>query len=90
MWNGVVIAESNDCVTVEGNFYFPPESVKREYLEESKSTSVCPWKGTANYYNIAVNGERSKDVAWSYLDPKEAASYFKGYIAFWRGVEVEP
>jgi uncharacterized protein (DUF427 family) len=88
-WNGAVIAESDSCVEVEGNCYFPRGAVKMEYLEESATTSVCPWKGMANYYNVIVNGETNKDAAWYYPDPKEAAESMRDHVAFWRGVEVE-
>jgi uncharacterized protein (DUF427 family) len=89
IWRGTVIAESSDCEVVEGNYYFPPDSVHKELLKPSDTTSVCPWKGTANYHSIVVDGELNKDAAWFYADPKEAAKHIKGYVAFWRGVEVE-
>lgn len=89
IWNGVVIAESDKTIVVEGNHYFPPESVNREYLRESSTHTVCPWKGTASYYTIEVNGKTNPDAAWYYPDPKPAASNIKGYIAFWRGVQVQ-
>ena len=87
-WNGQTIAESDDTVVVELNHYFPIESVKREFLEESNTTSMCHWKGTANYYSLKVNGETNVDAAWYYAEPKEAASQIRGRIAFWKGVEV--
>jgi uncharacterized protein (DUF427 family) len=89
IWNGVVIAESNDGVVVEGNYYFPAAAVKPEYLQESTTNSVCPWKGTASYYNIVVDGQVNPNAAWYYSDPKPAAAEIKGRIAFWRGVKVE-
>ena len=88
IWNGSTIAESQDTIVVEGNHYFPAEAVARQYLADSKHTSVCGWKGTANYYSINVGGELNKDAAWYYADPKPEASEIKGRIAFWRGVNV--
>lgn len=88
-WNGKVIAESDRTIEIEGNQYFPPDSVNREYLLESEKTSTCPWKGKANYYTIAVDGDKNEDAAWYYANPKEAADEIKNYIAFWNGVEVE-
>lgn len=88
IWNGQVIAESNDTVVVEGNHYFPAESVNFDYLKASSHTSSCPWKGLASYYSIVVDGKENPDAAWIYADPKSAASQIKGHIAFWHGVEV--
>lgn len=88
-WGGKVIAESNQCVVVEGNQYFPADAVKKEFLRESSHTSVCPWKGVASYYHVEVDGMRSENAAWYYPDPKPAAAEIKGRIAFWRGVRVE-
>ena len=88
-WNGAVIAESEHCEVVEGNQYFPADAVKREFLRDSTTHSVCPWKGTASYYDLVVNGESNKDAAWYYPEPKSAAVTIKGYIAFWKGVKVE-
>ena len=88
-WNGMVIAESNRCEVVEGNQYFPADSVTREYLRDSTTRTVCGWKGTASYYDVVVNGETNKDAAWYYPDPKPAADNVKGYIAFWKGVKVD-
>jgi len=87
-WNGQVIAESDDTVVVEGNHYFPPDSVKRDLLTDSDTRTTCPWKGEASYYHIEVDGKVNKDAAWYYLDTKEAANNIKGYIAFWKGVQV--
>ena len=87
-WNGKVIAESDDTVVVEGNHYFPVESVDPDVLQPSDRTSVCPWKGTANYYSVVVNGETNADAAWYYAEPKDAAKEIKGRVAFWRGVSV--
>ncbi len=89
-WNGQVVAESDTFETVEGNTYFPPDSVKQEYLKPSETTTVCGWKGTANYYTLVVDGAENADAAWYYADPKEAAANIKDMIAFWRGVTVEP
>jgi uncharacterized protein (DUF427 family) len=88
VWNGAVIAESENTVVVEGNHYFPLDSVKADYLVKSTKTSVCPWKGTANYYSLNVNGQTNPDAAWYYADPKPAAAEIKGRVAFWRGVQV--
>ena len=87
IWNEQVIAESDDTVVVEGNHYFPPESVKREFLQESDTTSVCPWKGTANYYTLEVDGQSNPDAAWYYADTKPEADQIRGRIAFWGGVQ---
>jgi uncharacterized protein (DUF427 family) len=89
IWGGKVIAESDACVVVEGNQYFPAEAVKKEFLKPSNHTSICPWKGTANYYHIEVNGLRNDNAAWYYSDPKPAAEEIQGRIAFWKGVRVE-
>ncbi|ACL23445.1 DUF427 domain-containing protein [Chloroflexus aggregans] len=89
IWNGAIIAESDATIVVEGNHYFPPDSVRREYLRESQTHTVCSWKGTASYYDVVVNGEVNRDTAWYYPAPKDAAKQIAGYIAFWRGVKVE-
>ena len=89
IWNGAVLAESDRCEIVDGNQYFPPDSVNREFLEESQTRTTCPWKGEAGYYHVAVNGERIEDAAWYYPDATEAAKKFEGYVAFWKGVQVE-
>ncbi len=89
-WGGKVIADSDHCVVVEGNQYFPPDAVKKEFLRESKHTSVCSWKGAAHYYHVVVDGAQNENAAWYYPDPKPAAAQIKGRIAFWRGVKVEP
>lgn len=88
VWNGAVIAESDDTIDVEGYQYFPPESLNEQYLKSSSKTTVCGWKGTANYYTIDVGGQLNADAAWYYADPKPEAAHIKGYIAFWKGVEV--
>lgn len=89
IWKGVVLAESEHCEIVENNVYFPPESLRREYFEDSATHSQCGWKGTASYYDVVVAGQRNRDAAWYYPDPKPAAANIKGYIAFWKGVTVE-
>jgi uncharacterized protein (DUF427 family) len=88
-WNGVVIAESARCEKVEGNWYFPPDALRREYFRPSDTHTVCGWKGTASYYDVVVNGQVNKDAAWYYPEPKPAASNITGHVAFWRGVTVE-
>lgn len=88
-WKGKVLAESNEAKIIEGNLYFPPESVNREYFKDSNTHTICPWKGKANYYDVVVEGEVNKDAAWHYPDPKPAAKEIKNHVAFWKGVEVE-
>ena len=88
IWNNKVIAESDDTVQLEGNSYFPADAVNKAYLKPSQHQSVCPWKGTASYYDIVVDGETNKDAAWHYSEPKEAAKDIKGRLAFWKGVEI--
>ena len=88
MWNDTVLAESERTEVVEGNHYFPPETIKREFFEPSATHTVCPWKGTASYYTVAVNGARNPDAAWFYPQTKDAAKNIEGYVAFWKGVEV--
>ena len=88
IWSGTIIAESDETVVVEGNHYFPPDAVNHEFLVPSATETFCPWKGTANYYTVQVNGESNVDACWYYAEPKEAAQNIKGYLAFWRGVEV--
>ena len=87
-WNGVVIAESSDIVTVEGNAYFPADSLDKALIAPSTHTSVCPWKGTANYYSLVVGGQRNDNAVWYYAEPKDAARQIKGRVAFWKGVKV--
>lgn len=88
-WNGAVLAESNHCEVVEGNQYFPPDSINKDYFQQSNTHTTCPWKGTASYYDVVVAGQVNQDAAWYYPEPKDAAKNIKGYIAFWRGVKVE-
>lgn len=90
IWNDKVIAESNDTVLVEGNHYFPVASVNPEFLSDSQTHTVCPWKGTASYYNIEVEGQENPDSAWYYPTPSDAAQAIKDHIAFWKGVQVTP
>ena len=89
IWNGVVIAESDDTVMVEGNHYFPVESVKKDFFQDSTMHTTCPWKGVASYYDIVVDGQTNQGGAWYYPEPKDAAKHIKGHVAFWRGVKVE-
>ena len=87
-WNGAVVAESDDTVVVEGNHYFPVDALNREQFVDSDTRTVCPWKGTAHYFHLEVAGQTNRDAAWTYPDPKEAASEIRGRVAFWRGVVV--
>ncbi len=89
VWNGEVLADSNETVVVEGNHYFPIESVNQQYLEDSDSHTRCFWKGVASYYDVVVDGERKRDAAFYYPEPSRAASEIKDHVAFWRGVKVE-
>ena len=89
IWKNKVIAESDHTEVVDGNHYFPPDSVKREFLRESGHTTVCGWKGTANYYDVVVDSESNEAAAWCYVNPKPEASGIQGYIAFWKGVQVK-
>lgn len=89
IWNNQVIAESDETVVVEGNHYFPPSSIKKEFFKESQTHTVCPWKGTASYYSLEVNGDTNKDAGWYYPKTSELAKNIKGYVAFWNGVKVE-
>ncbi|MGB5257386.1 MAG: DUF427 domain-containing protein [Woeseiaceae bacterium] len=88
IWNDTVIAESDDTVVVEGNHYFPLDSVNKALLKSSDKTTTCSWKGTANYYSISVDGAENADAAWYYAQPKDAAQQIAGRVAFWRGVQV--
>jgi uncharacterized protein (DUF427 family) len=89
VWHGAVLAESEKCEVVEGNKYFPIDSINPEYFKESKTHTSCPWKGVASYYTIVVNGKLNQDAAWFYPTPKDAAKNIAGYVAFWKGVQVE-
>lgn len=89
MWNGVVLAETPRTKVVEGNHYFPPESLNREYFTDSPSKSLCPWKGVARYYTVIVDGVPNPDAAWYYSHPTFLARRIKNHVAFWNGVTVE-
>ena len=88
-WKGALLAESKDIKVVEGNLYFPPSAIHREFFRESQTHTTCGWKGVASYYDVVVNGEVNTDAAWYYPTTKDAAKEIEGYIAFWRGVQVE-
>ena len=88
VWNGAVLAESERTVEVEGNHYFPPESLNMEYFRKADLVTVCGWKGTASYYSVDVGGKTNRDCAWYYAEPNEAAEKIKGMVAFWNGVTV--
>jgi uncharacterized protein (DUF427 family) len=90
IWQGKVLADSDRTILVEGNHYFPPDSVNREFFADSSEHSFCPWKGTASYYDVAIDGDRNSGAAWYYPEPMEAAEAIRDYVAFWRGVEVMP
>ena len=90
VWNGKTIAQSDDTVVVEGNHYFPADSVDRSCLQESPTHTVCGWKGTASYYTVVANGRTNADAAWYYPEPKDAAREIAGRVAFWKGVEIQP
>ena len=89
IWNGVIIAESDDTVVVEGNHYFPADAIKKEFFQNSSMHTTCPWKGLASYFDIVVDGETNRGGAWYYPAPKDAAKHIKDRVAFWRGVRVE-
>jgi len=89
IWNDTIIAESDAAVVVEGNHYFPPDSIHWEHLSESTLHTTCPWKGIASYYHVEADGQRVADAAWTYPEPKSAADEIKGHLAFWKGVRVE-
>jgi uncharacterized protein (DUF427 family) len=88
-WNGQIIAASDACIAFDNNTYFPPGAVKKEFFQTSPHTSICPWKGTANYMDVVVDGKTNANAMWVYHDPKSAAADIKGYVAFWKGVEVK-
>jgi uncharacterized protein (DUF427 family) len=90
IWNNAVLAESDQTEVVEGNHYFPPAAVHREFIKDSDTHTVCGWKGTASYYDVVVAGNVNKDAAWYYPEPKDAAKNITGYVAFWKGVQVVP
>ena len=89
IWQGQVIAESDEFEVVEGNVYFPPLAVREEFFDSSDHRSVCPWKGTASYYHVVVDGKRNENAAWYYAQPKDAAANIRDHVAFWKGVTVE-
>lgn len=89
IWNGTVIAESDDTLVIENNHYFPPESINEAYFKPSQTHSTCPWKGVASYYDLSVDGQTNKDAAWYYPETSELAKGIKGRIAFWKGVKIE-
>jgi len=88
IWNEAILAQSDETIVVEGNHYFPPDALNREYFQESNKHSTCGWKGQASYYDVVVNGDANRDAAWYYPAPRPAAAQIKGYVAFWRGVKV--
>lgn len=88
VWNGATLAESDKTIVVEGNHYFPADTINQEYFKGSETHTTCSWKGLASYYTVEVNGQANKDAAWYYPDPKSAAENITGYVAFWRGVKV--
>ena len=89
IWNNTVIAESDDTLVVEGNHYFPTESIQQEYVTPSQTQTTCPWKGVASYYNVVVDGASNDDAAWYYPTPKPKAQNIQGHVAFWKGVQVD-
>ena len=89
IWNGAVVADSDQTVVVEGNHYFPADAVRREYLRPSGTHTTCGWKGEARYYDLVVDGRTNRDAAWYYPDPLPAAKHIAGHVAFWKGVGVE-
>jgi uncharacterized protein (DUF427 family) len=88
IWNGALLAESDQTVVVEGNHYFPPDSIRKEHFTPSETHTVCPWKGTASYYTVEAGGKQNPDAAWFYPEPKDAARQITGHVAFWKGVTV--
>lgn len=88
IWNGTVIAQSDETVVVEGNHYFPRESIDEQFFAESQNRTVCHWKGTANYFHVEVDGKRNPNAAWYYTTPSEAAAEIRDHVAFWHGVDV--
>lgn len=89
IWNGVVLAESDQTIVLEGNHYFPPEALRKEHFLPSDHHTTCSWKGTCDYYHLEVGGQRNENAAWFYPTPKEAAKQIAGYVAFWKGVQVK-
>ena len=89
IWKGTILAESDQTRVVEGNYYFPPDSINKEYFHASENHTTCPWKGIASYYDVEVDGQVNKNAAWYYPSPKPAAKDISGYVAFWKGVQIE-
>ncbi len=89
IWNNQVVAESSDTIVEEGNYYFPPSAIKKEFFKATNTHTLCPWKGEASYYTLSVDGKENTDAAWYYPETSELAKNIKGYIAFWKGVRVE-
>lgn len=89
IWNNTILAESNETKVIEGNHYFPPESINEEFFKSSDTHTNCPWKGMASYYTLEVNGKKNVDAAWYYPETSELAKQIKGYVAFWKGVAIE-
>lgn len=89
VWEGATLADSNQTVEIEGNQYFPPDSIRKEFFQPSEHHTTCGWKGEASYFDVVVNGNRNANAAWYYPEPKSAAKQIKGYVAFWRGVRVQ-
>ena len=90
IWKGAVLADSDQTVMVEGNHYFPPESLNKELFKENDRHTVCPWKGLASYYDVEVDGQVNRGAAWYYPEPSKAAQHIQNYVAFWNGVQVQP
>lgn len=89
IWNDKVLAESDKTIVVEGNHYFPPESINKDFFHETPTQTTCPWKGVANYYTIRVGEDENREAAWYYPRPSSAAAYLRNHVAFWRGVKIE-
>lgn len=89
VWNNEIVAQSNECVIIEGNYYFPLDSIQKDYFCDSTTSTHCPWKGNASYFHLEVNGEMNYDCAWHYKNPSEKASHIKDYVAFWNGVDIQ-
>lgn len=88
VWKNQLLAESDETIVIENNHYFPPSSLSKQFFMKSDTTTQCPWKGTASYYTVVVDGDKNIDAAWYYPEPKQAAAEIKDYVAFWRGVEI--
>ena len=88
VWHNSVLAESDDTIVLEGNYYFPPDSIHNEYFKKSFIKTSCPWKGEASYFDLVVNEDVNKEAAWTYVNPKDQAKKIKNYVAFWKGVKI--